>query len=285
MKYLLLIIFASLSILSFSQLNGVWKGLLIKNGQKIEQAQIIWFEFKKEGELIGFSREEIIGKEQYNVRKIKGTINNNHFDGSQFTVVSKKDGTGVKWCDLIFSGDFIDSTGYIQGTFSSKVCKGNIGKFVCYKVNEKLPMDLQKIALQSWRPIFVDDIKNGRKSREIRMAERANFKFTPIYFDYDKAEVKPEYLPFIEDMVKVVLSHTDLRVKVVGHTDSDGTDAYNIDLSSRRAQAIIDCLLAKGLARDKIEIDFKGEKEPISDNKSAEGRQQNRRVDFSFIGG
>lgn len=285
MKYFLVIFCSVISLLSYSQLTGVWKGLLIKNGQKVEQAQIIWFEFKKEGETIGFTREELIGKEQYNVRKLKGSITNQHFEGSQFTVVSKKDGSGTKWCDLLFSGDFIDSTGYIQGTFTSKVCKGNTGKFVCYKVQEKLPTELQKIALQSWRPIFVDDIKNGRKSREIRMAERANFKFTPIYFDYDKAEVKAEYMPFIEDMVKIVMSHTDLRIKVVGHTDSDGSDAYNIDLSSRRAQAIIDCLKSKGLPQDKIEIDFKGEKEPISDNKSAEGRQQNRRVDFSFIGG
>jgi OmpA-OmpF porin, OOP family len=285
MKYCLFFSVFVFSSFSFCQLTGTWKGLLMKNGQKIEQAQIIWFEFKSDGDFIAQSREEITGKEQYNLRKLKGKVNVNHFEGLQTTVVSKKDGSGIKWCDLNFTGDFIDSTGYLQGTFLSKVCKGNVGKFVCFKVDEKVPTGIQKVELQSWRPIFVDDIKNGRKSREIRLAERANFKFTPIFFDYDKAEVKTEYLPFVEDMVRVVLSHTDLRIKVVGHTDSDGSDLYNVDLSQRRAQAIIDCFVAKGLARDKIEIDFKGESEPVSDNKSAEGRQQNRRVDFSFIGG
>lgn len=271
---------------SFCQLNGTWKGLLIKNGQKIEQAQIVWFDFKTEAtDFIGQSREEITAKEQYNIRKLKGKITGNHFEGIQTTVVSKKDGSGIKWCDLSFTGDFVDSMGYLQGTFLSKVCKGNVGKFICFKVDEKLPIGIQKIDLQSWRPIFVDDIKNNRKSREVRMTERVNFKFTPIFFDYDKAEIKTDYLPFVEEMVRVVLSHSDLRIQVVGHTDSDGSDAYNVELSQRRAQSIIDCFISKGLPRGKIEIDFKGETQPISDNKSAEGRQQNRRVDFSFVGG
>jgi outer membrane protein OmpA-like peptidoglycan-associated protein len=84
-------------------------------------------------------------------------------------------------------------------------------------------------------------------------------------------------------MTRVVDGHTDLRIKVTGHTDNVGSDAYNIDLSKRRAQSLIDFFVAHGLSKDRIEIDFKGESDPIDNNSTPEGKQHNRRVDFVFI--
>lgn len=84
-------------------------------------------------------------------------------------------------------------------------------------------------------------------------------------------------------MIRVVDGHTDLRIKVTGHTDADGSDEYNIELSKKRAQSLIDFFVANGLSKDRIEIDFKGEKAPIDSNDTPEGKQHNRRVDFSFI--
>ena len=104
-----------------------------------------------------------------------------------------------------------------------------------------------------------------------------------IYYDFDKADIRPEYEAFLKRIVYVINSHSDLRVRVTGKTDADGSDAYNDGLSERRAQAIIDFFVKAGLRRDRIVIDFKGEKNPVSDNKSAEGKQLNRRVDFEFI--
>jgi outer membrane protein OmpA-like peptidoglycan-associated protein len=70
---------------------------------------------------------------------------------------------------------------------------------------------------------------------------------------------------------------------VIGHTDADGSASYNVALSERRALAIIDYFVGKGLSRDRIKIQFKGESEPIGDNKTVDGKQLNRRVDFLFI--
>jgi outer membrane protein OmpA-like peptidoglycan-associated protein len=70
---------------------------------------------------------------------------------------------------------------------------------------------------------------------------------------------------------------------VIGHTDADGSNAYNNALSERRAAAITAYFVAKGLAPDRIKIQFKGESEPIGNNKTNEGKQLNRRVDFLFI--
>lgn len=84
-------------------------------------------------------------------------------------------------------------------------------------------------------------------------------------------------------MIRMVKSHSDLRILITGHTDSDGSDAYNIDLSKRRAAALVQFFETHGLQPSRLEIDFKGEKEPVDKNDNDSGKQKNRRVDFRFI--
>ena len=279
MKYQLFIFSIFVSFAINAQLTGVWKGVLIRDGQKLEQASIIYFDFGKEP----ITREEITGKAGFAVRSLKTEFKSGQIKAKQSTVIRKKDLYGNRWCALDFEMAYVDSTGYLQGKFFSLECKGVSGKVVCFKVSETVAREQTSVELQSWRPIFIDDIKNGRKSREVRDSERKNFQFEPIYFDYDKADIRPEYEAFLKRIVYVINSHSDLRVRVTGNTDADGSDAYNDGLSERRAQAIIDFFVKAGLRRDRIVIDFKGEKNPVSDNKSAEGKQLNRRVDFEFI--
>lgn len=279
MKYQLFIFSIFASFVINAQLTGVWKGVLIRDGQKLEQASIIYFDFGKET----ITREEITGKEGFVVRSLKVETKNGQIKAKQSTIIKKKDIYGNRWCALDFEMAFVDSTGYLQGKFFSLECKGVSGKIVCFRVSETIAREQTSVELQSWRPIFIDDLKNGRKSREVRDSERKNFQFEPIYFDYDKADIRPEYDAFLKRIVYVINSHSDLRVRVTGNTDADGSDAYNDGLSERRAQAIIDFFVKAGLRRDRIVIDFKGEKNPVGDNKSSEGKQMNRRVDFEFI--
>ena len=123
----------------------------------------------------------------------------------------------------------------------------------------------------------------GYLAPKIRAYERDNFKFEPIYFDYDQSIIKSDYHLFLNKLIRVINGHSDLRIKVTGHTDSDGSDEYNIALSKRRSEAIIQYFQMNGLDRDKVKIDFKGEKEPVESNQTKQGKQKNRRVDFSFI--
>ncbi len=279
MKYQLFIFSIFVSFIINAQVTGVWKGVLIRDGQKLDQASIIYFDFGKDL----LTREEMTGKDGYVVRVLKVDSKNGLIKAKQSTIIKKKDIYGNRWCTLDFEMAYVDSTGYLQGKFFSLECKGISGKIVCFKVSETISKEKTSIELQSWRPIFIDDIKNGRKSREIRDLERKNFHFEPIYFDYDKADIRSEYDAFLKRIVYVINSHSDLRVRVTGNTDADGSDEYNVQLSERRAQAIIEFFVKAGLKRDRIVIDFKGEKNPVSDNKSAEGKQLNRRVDFEFI--
>lgn len=279
MKVQLTIFSLFVTVFLNAQIEGVWKGLLIKDGQKPDQASIIYFDFGKEP----VTREEMTAKEGYAVRQLKVESKGNAIKAKQSTILKKKDVYGNRWCVLDFEMTFVDSTGYLQGKFYSLECKGVSGKVVCFKVNETVSREKTIIELQSWRPIFAEDLKNGRKSKEVRDSERKNFHFEPIYFDYDKAEIRPEYSSFLNRIVYVINSHSDLRVRVTGHTDADGSDQYNDGLSERRAQSIIEFFVKAGLKRDRIVIDFKGEKVPVGDNHSSEGKQLNRRVDFEFI--
>jgi outer membrane protein OmpA-like peptidoglycan-associated protein len=81
----------------------------------------------------------------------------------------------------------------------------------------------------------------------------------------------------------MVKSHSDLRIEITGHTDADGSDTYNLKLSKRRSEALLLFFTQNGLAKDRVVISFKGEREPVDYTQTHEGKQRNRRVDFKFI--
>jgi OmpA-OmpF porin, OOP family len=104
------------------------------------------------------------------------------------------------------------------------------------------------------------------------------------FFDFDKSVLKPEGRAKLDDLVSK-MSGLNLEVVIaVGHTDSVGTDAYNQRLSVRRAEAVKSYLVSKGVERNRVYTEGKGEKQPVADNKTAEGRAKNRRVEIEVVG-
>jgi OOP family OmpA-OmpF porin len=104
------------------------------------------------------------------------------------------------------------------------------------------------------------------------------------FFDFDKSVLKPEGRAKLDDLVGKV---KDINLEViiaVGHTDSVGTDAYNQRLSVRRAEAVKAYLVSKGIEKNRVYTEGKGEKQPVADNKTAEGRAKNRRVEIEVVG-
>jgi OOP family OmpA-OmpF porin len=103
-------------------------------------------------------------------------------------------------------------------------------------------------------------------------------------FDFDKSVLRPDGRKAIDDAL-AKLRGVDLEMVIAtGHTDSVGTPQYNQRLSERRAAAVKDYLVSKGIAASKITTIGKGESQPVATNKTAEGRQKNRRVDIEFKG-
>jgi OOP family OmpA-OmpF porin len=104
------------------------------------------------------------------------------------------------------------------------------------------------------------------------------------FFDFDKSVLKPEGKAKLDDLVGKVKGINLEVIIAVGHTDSVGTDAYNQKLSVRRAEAVKAYLVSKGIEKNRVYTEGKGEKQPVADNKTAEGRAKNRRVEIEVVG-
>jgi OmpA-OmpF porin, OOP family len=104
------------------------------------------------------------------------------------------------------------------------------------------------------------------------------------FFDFDKAVVKPAGKAKLDDLVAKVKGINLEVIIAVGHTDSIGSDAYNQKLSVRRAEAVKAYLVSKGIEKNRIYTEGKGEKQPVASNKTKEGRAKNRRVEIEVVG-
>lgn len=100
-------------------------------------------------------------------------------------------------------------------------------------------------------------------------------------FAFDSAELDRSSKAALDRAVEVIKSHSEsVNLGVVGHTDSRGSDAYNQKLSERRAAAVVDYLVSKGISRSSLSASGKGESEPVASNDTEDGRAQNRRVEL-----
>ena len=104
------------------------------------------------------------------------------------------------------------------------------------------------------------------------------------FFDFNKSVVKPEGKAKLDDLVGKIKDISLEVIIAVGHTDSVGGDAYNQKLSVRRSEAVKAYLVSKGIEKNRVYTEGKGEKQPVADNKTAEGRAKNRRVEIEVVG-
>jgi len=101
-----------------------------------------------------------------------------------------------------------------------------------------------------------------------------------INFDFNKADIKPDSKPIINEVVKLLKTNPNLSLKVEGHTDNVGTPDYNRSLSDARAKSVVTALKAEGIDGSRLDAVGYGEDKPIADNASDTGRAQNRRVEL-----
>jgi outer membrane protein OmpA-like peptidoglycan-associated protein len=103
-----------------------------------------------------------------------------------------------------------------------------------------------------------------------------------ILFPFDSAELLPAARQNLRQLADQLQAESRTEVTIVGHTDSQGTDGYNQDLSERRAQAASSYLTSQGVSRSRLTPTGRGEQEPIESNVTEDGRQQNRRVEIAI---
>jgi outer membrane protein OmpA-like peptidoglycan-associated protein len=103
-----------------------------------------------------------------------------------------------------------------------------------------------------------------------------------VTFDTDESDVKPEFYDTLNSVAIVFEEYNQTLIDVVGHTDSDGDDAYNDELSQRRAASVARYLSAQDLDPNRFSVEGRGEAEPIASNKTSSGKAKNRRVEITI---
>jgi outer membrane protein OmpA-like peptidoglycan-associated protein len=123
--------------------------------------------------------------------------------------------------------------------------------------------------------IYLDTISNG-------------FMVSNVYYDYDKATLRPESISSLDSLVNFMKDNPSLSVEIYSFADAKGTDDYNVNLSKRRAQAVVNYLEQSGIEKERMIAKGYGEKNPAAPNTvgkkdNPEGRQLNRRTEFRIV--
>lgn len=121
----------------------------------------------------------------------------------------------------------------------------------------------------------------GAPDMRSKLLTDGKFSTTGIKFDSGKDVLKPESYSIIKEIAQVLKDNPAVNIKIVGHTDSDGDDNSNLSLSKKRADAVKKSLEKDfGIDAARMQTDGKGESQPVGDNKTAQGKAENRRVEF-----
>ena len=121
----------------------------------------------------------------------------------------------------------------------------------------------------------------GAPDTRNKLLTEGKFVTHGILFDTNSDKIKPESYGALKDIANVLTENADVKVRIIGHTDSDGDDASNMSLSQKRAVAVKDALASTfGVDNSRMETDGKGESQPAGPNTTAEGKANNRRVEF-----
>ncbi len=136
---------------------------------------------------------------------------------------------------------------------------------------------------------FKQDTISYTKTDTFKLALQPIPKKQPIvlhnlFFEFGTANMLPESEPAMDELATLLMNNPELNIVITGHTDNVGAHDYNMKLSKQRAQAVYDKLIEKGIDPARLSYTGKGDTDPVDTNETDEGRQNNRRVDFTILG-
>ncbi len=161
-----------------------------------------------------------------------------------------------------------------DGAYQIVLPSGNLYGFTAQKegfigISENLRIDSSSTYQEIERNLYLSPIKKGTRIR-----------VNNIYFDFAKASLRSESFVELDQITSIMKSNPNMKVIIEGHTDDRGDDNYNLKLSEKRANSVVDYLISKGISSSRLKSIGHGEKIPAKENSSDENRQFNRRVEF-----
>ena len=121
------------------------------------------------------------------------------------------------------------------------------------------------------------EIKLSKMNKDVKIVLRN------VFFDYGKATLKPESFGELDRLLQLLKDFPKLKIAISGHTDNKGSKNINKPLSENRAKAVVDYLVKNGIPADRLTFAGYADEQPVADNKTEDGRQMNRRVEFKVI--
>lgn len=132
-------------------------------------------------------------------------------------------------------------------------------------------------------PGTLPEVERNIDMRPLPLETGQVFTLNNVYFDLDKATLRPESTDELRRLYEFLMAHPTMQIEVRGHTDNQNTEAYNLALSEARVKSVVNYLKYRGIMGSRLQSKGYGESEPVATNETAEGRQKNRRVEFVIL--
>ncbi len=161
-----------------------------------------------------------------------------------------------------------DTKGTLIGAAVGALAGGAVGH---YMDNQQAEFEAELAREQQQHQIEIERMKDDTLKLSVN---------NEVSFDFGKDNVKPAFYPTLDKLAAVLMKYDRTVVHIIGHTDSIGSEAYNQALSERRAQAVANYLISRGVPASRIRTEGRGESEPRDTNETEAGRQLNRRVEI-----
>jgi outer membrane protein OmpA-like peptidoglycan-associated protein len=277
-----LIFFSYLSVFHAQKISGNWIGMLTNFKQDSSEAIPVLLSHQV---ILNFSNGTLRIEDDGTVLQyeVSGAITNKKnftLNSSKSPMLKPKGGISVPF-SIQFSMN--DSSGYVESIFNAPGSPYHGYHLYLERDIKSYELVATPILSTGISKAMLSNIKQGIPAKEKRFKELQQFEFNPVFFEYNRYELDSVYTPYLLRICRILKSHSDLRIKIIGNTDGDGTEAFNLQLSKQRANEIKLFLISHGILSDRMIETYNGELNPIDSNETEAGKKKNRRVDFKFI--